>query len=145
MRTSYVFLFLLTPIILTVSCKKTEETSSSSIRIEKEENGNKSIEGRLELGHKPGTKDSTAYYITFGKKRYYFMDGVPDLESYKDKDLVVEGEFVLKDFPGVFYMNKSDLPTGNHPVPQGLMHTDKEEYEENKTYFQIMNPVLKIR
>ena len=137
--------FLLTTIFaLLVSCSETKKLDDISSLSKHDGQSDQGIEGVLELGHKPGTKDSTAYYIKHDKKKYYFIHEIANLDSYENKRLFVSGEFEEKDFPGVIYIKESDLNDSDFVVPQGLIYSDREEYEENRTYYQIINPVINI-
>ena len=49
-----------------------------------------------------------AHYIQHDNNKYYFIDKISNFTSYKNKDLLVEGEFIKKDFPSVTYMKETD-------------------------------------
>jgi len=36
-------------------------------------------------------------------------------------------------------------PKDGNVVPQGIVYFDREKYEENRTYYQVINPVIKIK
>ena len=142
---SALYIYLTAFCALTVSCSETKKQDEANPTTKQDGQNDQPIEGRLELGHKPGTKDSTAYFIKYGNKKYYFMDEVANLDSYQDKRLFVSGDFEEKDFPGVIYIKESDLHDRDFIVPQGIIYSDREEYEENRTYYQIIDPVIKIK
>ena len=68
---SALYIYLTAFCALTVSCSETKKQDEANPTTKQDGQNDQPIEGRLELGHKPGTKDSTAYFIKYGNKKYY--------------------------------------------------------------------------
>ena len=144
-----IYLLCILLLYTAVSCSKAnnstaEKTSQGNAKLKENNNKLIGIDGVLQLGHRPGTKDGMAPYVNFKEKLYYLNLTKKQTEIFLDKTVYVKANFELKPFPGVIYISKREMEN-SFRVPQGIIYTDKSEYEKYKNYYYSESVTIKLK
>jgi len=140
---------VLTLLLIACGCSKTNNSTvkkpiQGNAKLKENNNTLIEIDGVLQLGQAPDTKDGMAPYVNFKEKLYYLNLTTKQTELFLGKAVYVKGNFELIPFPGVLYISKKEMENSSI-VPQGIIYNDKSEYEKYKNYYYSGSVTIKLR